>query len=60
MIGGAWWTLRIQSDAQDGKAKSIGGYLDELLPEEDQLERSFDEMFARLDAQIARDEARQQ
>jgi hypothetical protein len=60
VIGGAWWMVRIQADAEEGKAKSVSGYLEELMPEEEVLEHSFDEMFARLDAQIARDEARKQ
>jgi hypothetical protein len=60
MIGGAWWAVRVEADAREGRAKSIGGYLDEMVPEHELRERSFDEMFARLDDQIARDEARKQ
>jgi phage head maturation protease len=55
----AWWTARIRQDAEQGSAKSISGYLEELLPEDEQCESSFDDMFARLDAQIAREGARQ-
>jgi hypothetical protein len=57
----AWWTNRIDIDRNnDGVLHPVGKYFEELLPEGEVLERSFDEMFARLDAQIARDEARKQ
>ena len=41
-----------------GKGKGLSEYLAELKPDEAQFEDSMDRMWTRLDAQIARQEAR--
>lgn len=57
----AWWVNRIEVDRNNESVlHPVGKYFDELLSEDELRERSFDEMFARLDDQIARDEARKQ
>lgn len=55
----AFWIARIRHDAANERAKSISEYLEELLPPEEQFERSMDRMFARLDDAVARREARE-
>ena len=51
---------RIQGDAQSGKARSLGGYLEELLPDDERSARNADRFFDTLDRQIAAGEATQQ
>jgi len=49
--------MRIAADAQRGSV-SLRNYFNELLPEEEQDERSLDGFFNWLDAEAARDAAR--
>lgn len=54
----AFDTTRIAGDAQSGRARTLTDYLDDLLTPNERFERSVEQMAARLDAKIARDEAR--
>jgi hypothetical protein len=51
---------RIKIDAENGKPKSLGEYLDELLPDAERMERGFAKLAANLDIKIARQKAREE
>jgi len=51
---------RIKGDAMAGKAKSLGAYLDQLLPDEVLAARAEERFFETLDRQIAAGEASMQ
>lgn len=51
---------RIRGDAEAGKPKSLGHYLDELLPDEEYAAKVEERFFETLDRQIAAGEARVQ
>lgn len=57
----AWYVTKIKKDAARGdiRLSDYSAGLEEISPDEE-FERSADEMFARLDRQIARQEARTQ
>ena len=46
------WVNRIRGDAERGEAKSAGEYFDELLDEDELLERSSVRLAAHFDALI--------
>ena len=48
----AFDNTRIRGDAEAKRAKSLGGYLDELLTDEERLEKSAAALTARFDAAI--------
>ena len=54
----AFDNARIRADAENGHSKSLGAYLDELIPEGDLLDKTALELAERLDAAIAKEEAR--
>jgi hypothetical protein len=56
----AFDAARIRDEVKAGKARSLRAYLEELMPAAEQFEQSMERMFARLDAAIARQEARKQ
>lgn len=56
----AFDAARIRGEAEAGKAKSLGHYLDELLPDEVIAARIEQRFFETLDRQIAAGEASMQ
>jgi hypothetical protein len=48
----AFDTARIRADAENGKEKSLQGYLNDLLSDEERAERDAERFFATLDRQI--------
>jgi hypothetical protein len=56
----AFDTARILTAAENGKAKSLSGYLEELLPDDEIAARTEARFFETLDRQIAAGEASMQ
>lgn len=56
----AFDAARIRGDAEADQAKTLGGYLEELLSESERRERDAERFFARLDRQIAAGEMTEQ
>lgn len=54
-IVNAFDAARIAAEAQTGKAKTLGGYLDELLSDEERAAKSEEQFFAWLDRSIGTD-----
>lgn len=44
--------MRILNDAKADKAKSLGGYLDEMLTDSERNEKDEDQFFALFDRQV--------
>lgn len=59
MILSAWWVMRIKTDAQRGSV-DLNDYLDELLTDDERLERSAARLAAYFDALIEGGEIKQQ
>jgi hypothetical protein len=57
-IVAAFDALRIKADANSGKRVSLADYFDELLSDDERMEKSSAAMFDALDDEIARAEAR--
>lgn len=55
MIVAAFWAARIRGEAEAGKGKPLGDYLDELLTDDERLDKSSARLAAQFDALIERE-----
>jgi len=47
-----WWVFRIRNDAEQRGSASLGDYFDELLTDDERLEKSMDWLGDRIEAAI--------